>query len=236
MPSVPKGLWAWVSLDWQLCFPGSRGGLWLSFAPVRPSLTPGSGGLLGVLFSDSALPGPCSMFSCYPDAFPSPLPTSLPSLLPLLSLTFCVPDSASTFCPLFSPCLHPYLTANHQMPFGYSPQNISGLLYTLGLQTHVPSAIHSAWYSEYQQRVVEFMSLVFFFLHAVICVWGGVARVPQCVRGVCLITSGSWSSPSTTGIGSEESAGYQHAPWLAEPSHQPAINLALSPGIAITCH
>lgn len=94
-------------------------------------------------------------------------------------------DSASTFCPLFSPFLHPYLIANHQMPFGYSPQNILGLLYTLGLQTHVPGAIHSAWYSEYQQRVVEFMSLVGFFLHAVIC---------MCVGGCCTCaTVCAWS-------------------------------------------
>lgn len=66
------------------------------------------------------------------------------------------------------------------MPFGYCRQNILGLLYTLGLQTHVPSAIHSAWYSEYQQRVVELMNLVIFFLHAVICVWGGCTCATVC--------------------------------------------------------
>lgn len=57
------------------------------------------------------------------------------------------------------------------MPFGYCRQNILGLLYTLGLQTHVPSAIHSAWYSEYQQRVVELMNLVIFFTCSYL--WGG---------------------------------------------------------------
>lgn len=84
-------LWAWEPLCWQLCFPGNRGGLWLFFTLVLPSFTPGSGGLLSVLFSDRALPGPCLTFPCYPHAFPSPLPTSLPPLLPLLSLTFCLP-------------------------------------------------------------------------------------------------------------------------------------------------
>lgn len=70
------------------------------------------------------------------------------------------------------------------MPFGYSPQNILGLLYTLGLQTHVPSAIHSAWYSEYQQRVVEFMSLVGFFFYMQLFVCGG--RVSHMCHSVCV--------------------------------------------------
>lgn len=70
------------------------------------------------------------------------------------------------------------------MPFGYCRQNILGLLYTLGLQTHVPSAIHSAWYSEYQQRVVELMNLVIFFTCSYLCVGGVHMCYSVCVEFV----------------------------------------------------
>lgn len=90
------------------------------------------------------------------------------------------------------------------MPFGYCRQNILGLLYTLGLQTHVPSAIHSAWYSEYQQRVVELMNLViFFYMQLFVC--GGDAHVLQCVRGVCLITRELVLSLYRMGLGNKQS-------------------------------